>query len=159
MPFRAKQSRPWRGGLVAAVLAAATLAIGALSQPAAAQYAYDYGYGYPDQAYSYPPQPYPPQSYPAYPSRPPYGQQYNGGGNWGSGRQWQDRTWNGEDRRSGANRGDTSQGRGGDRGQTKEGRTGSSRGQGSGQNGTQGSGAGGSGDPYNSWLGSHGSYR
>jgi hypothetical protein len=153
MPFRAKQSRPWRAALVAAVLTATTLAIGALSQPAAAQYAYDYGYGYPGPAYLYPP-----QSYPAYPSYPPYGQQYNGGGNWGSGRQWQDRTWSGEDRRGG-NWGNAGQGRGGDRGRTKEGRTGSSGGQGSGQNGTQGSGARGSGDPYNSWLGSHGSYR
>jgi hypothetical protein len=70
MPFRAKQSRPWRVALVAAVLAATTLAIGALSRPAAAQYMYDYGYGYPGPAYSYPP-----QSYPAYPSHPPYGQQ------------------------------------------------------------------------------------
>jgi hypothetical protein len=149
MSFRAKQSWPGRA-VVAAAAFAATVAIGALSQPAAAQYSYDYGYGYPGPAYSGPS-----QSYPPYPSYPTYGQQYNGTGNWGSGCQWQDRNWNGEDRRGGANRGDAVQGRGGDRGRTNEGRSGSS----GGQSGGRGGGAGGNSDPYNSWLGSHGSNR
>lgn len=153
MSFPANRGWPRRAALAGAVLAATTLSVGSVAQPAAAQYAYGSGYGYPGPTYSYPPQPYP-----GYPSYPPYGQQYNGGGNWGSGRQWQNRAWSGEDRRGG-NRGDAGQGRGGDRGSANEGRTGSSGGQGGGQSGGQGSGAGGSGGPYNSWLGSHGSYR
>ena len=92
MSVRGMQSWPQRAVSAGAVLAAVALA--GVVQPAAAQYSYDYGY--PAQAYSYPPQPYP--TYPSYPS---YGQQYYGGDDWGSGRHWQDRAWSGEDWRRG----------------------------------------------------------
>jgi hypothetical protein len=152
MSLRVTQCWPRRAVLAGAL--AVPLAGGLIPQQARAQYIYDYGYGYPGPAHSYSP-----QAYPGYPPYRSYNQRYYRGGDWGSGHRWQDRGWSGEDWGRG-DRSDARRGHGNDRRRTDEGRSGSSgvRGTGAGK-GQAGSAAGGNGGAYNSWLGSHGSYR
>jgi hypothetical protein len=96
MSVPAKQSWPRRAVFAGAVLATAVLAFGVMPRPAAAQYAYHYGYpaaGY--YPYSYPAYTYyPPYVYPYY-SYPAYGYSYYGDGGWRSGRRGWDQGWSG----------------------------------------------------------------
>jgi hypothetical protein len=93
MSVPAKQSWPRRAAFAGAVLATAVLAIGVMPRPAAAQYAYYYGYpaaGY--YTYSYPAyNHFPLYAYPHY-SYPFYGY-LSGDGAWDSSRGDGDRAW------------------------------------------------------------------
>jgi hypothetical protein len=129
MSFRVKQSWPRRAALAGAVIAATTLAIGAVPQPAAAQYVNQYG------------------------------NPYHGHGEWGWHDRGLYRGWSkhgrGHDEWGRNDHWDRNDHRAG---RTKEGFSGSSvGGRGGGVN--HGSSAGGNGGAYNNWLGSHGSYR
>jgi hypothetical protein len=166
VPVNAKPGWSRRAVLTAAGLATVALVIGVAPRPAAAQYLYDYGYpaagysysppacdyGYPAVPYSYPYSSpgysyYPSYSYPSYSY--PYrwrGERHNG---------W-DRNWSESRRVHGGT---------GHAGRNTEGSAGSSGGAHAGGGGGHGGGTqagsspGGNGNPYNSWLGSYGSYR
>jgi hypothetical protein len=127
--FRAKQSWSRRAAL-GAVLAAMTLTVSAVPQPAAAQYVYQYGNPY---------------------------HRHDG---WGRHDRGWHRGWSkhgrGQDARGPNDHWDRNDHRAGI---TNEGSSGSSGGGRGGGGGNHGSGGGGNGGAYNNWLGAHGSYR
>src|SRR5882757_8693630 len=80
MSVRTKTSWSRRAVFSSAVLATAALAMGVMPRSAAAQYVYDYGYGYPGTVYSNSPYSYPSYSYPYYPG---YHYPHHWHGEWG----------------------------------------------------------------------------
>jgi hypothetical protein len=92
MSVLTKRSWSRRAVFTGAVLATAALTTGVMSRSAAAQYGYDYGYGYPGTVYSYSPYSYPSYSYPYYPG---YHDAHHWHGGWGEHRGGWDRDGSG----------------------------------------------------------------